>query len=273
MENEVLHRAMKGDINSFHLLFSEFKEDLKTYLYRLLADRNDTEDLTHDTFVKAFDKLSSFKAQSNLKTWVFAIATNLAYDFLKSRKRWASDILDQAKEKAGEYDYVKGYLKKAAADPNGAFELKEHIDFCFTCISKTIPLEQQIAIMLIDIYDFKVKEAAQIMGKGEAAVKHYIRFARRTMIEVYDNRCALINKKGVCHQCSELNNWLNPKRSFQLQKMEIEWIGSSGSDKKELFKLRETLIKNIHPLKAKGSHLHEAFMKLHRLCAGEIESL
>ena len=127
--------------------------------------------------------------------------------------------------------------------------------------------------MLIDIYDFKVKEAALILNKGESAVKHYIRFARKTMIEIYDNRCALVNKKGVCHQCSQLNNWLNPKQNFQQQKMEVEWIESKSIDKKELFKLRETLVKNIHPLQAKGTHLHEAFMNLHRLCADEIKSL
>ena len=108
-EETTLQKATKGDINSFHLLFSELKDELKSYLYRLLADRNDTEDLWHDTFIKAFDKLNLFKQQSTLKTWVFTIATNLAYDFLKIRKRWAPDILDRAKENAGEHSYVRDY--------------------------------------------------------------------------------------------------------------------------------------------------------------------
>jgi len=275
MKPDDIKLAMKGDINAFHAVFADFKDELKSFLFRLVADRNDAEDLTHDTFVKAFDKIASFKNESSIKTWVFSIGTHMAYDFLKKRNRWAVDILDQAKETAGKHKYVRDYLKQSSEnDVHGRFDLAEHIDFCFTCISKTLPIEQQVALILTDIYDFKAKEVALILNKGEAAVKHYIRFARETMIEIYDNRCALVNKKGICHQCSQLNNWLNPKQNFQVQKMKIELIkqGESG-DKKELFRLRESLVKNINPLKADGNDLHESFMKLHRLCAGEIESL
>lgn len=275
MTTDNIKLAMKGDINAFHSVFADFKDELKSFLYRLVADRNDAEDLTHDTFVKAFDKISTFKNESTIKTWVFTIATHLAYDFLKKRNRWAADILDQAKETAGKHKYVRDYLKQSSEkDVHGRFDLAEHIDFCFTCISKTIPIEQQVALILTDIYDFKAKEVAVILNKGESAVKHYIRIARETMIDIFDNRCALVNKKGVCHQCSQLNNWLNPKQNFQVQKMKIELIKQAGTaDKKELFRLREDLVKNINPLKADGSDLHESFMKLHRMCAGEIQTL
>lgn len=264
---------MEGGINSFHNSFIEFKDELKSYLYRLVADRNDCEDLAHDTFLRAFDKLETFKGDSTLKTWVFSIATNLAYNFLKTRKRWAPNILDLARTRAGKSASVRDFLSSATTEPYGSFELKEHINFCFTCISKTIPLEEQLAIILIDIYDFKIKDAALILGKGESAVKHYIRDARNTMNTVYENRCALVNKNGVCHQCSQLNNWLNPINNFNKQKKEIKWIDGKNADKTELFQLRTDLIRNIDPLKAKGANLHENFMRLHRLCAGEINSL
>ncbi|MBA4053525.1 MAG: RNA polymerase subunit sigma-24, partial [Marivirga sp.] len=77
---EILKKALAGDINSFQTLFSEFQPQLRSYLYRLLTDRNDVNDLAHDTFIRAFDKIATFKQESSLKTWVFRIATNLAYD-------------------------------------------------------------------------------------------------------------------------------------------------------------------------------------------------
>ena len=99
MENEeILKSALKGDINAFQTLFAEFQNQLKSYLYRLLTDRNDVDDLTHDTFIRAFDKLSTFRQDSSLKTWVFTIATHLAYDHLKKLKRWPADAQDQAAE-------------------------------------------------------------------------------------------------------------------------------------------------------------------------------
>jgi RNA polymerase sigma-70 factor, ECF subfamily len=50
MDNEALKMAADGDINSFQQLFSQFQGQLKSYLYRLLASRNDAEDLTHGIF-------------------------------------------------------------------------------------------------------------------------------------------------------------------------------------------------------------------------------
>src|ERR1700736_5019581 len=92
---EILKKALAGDINSFQTLFAEFQNQLKSYLYRLLTDRNDVDDLTHDTFIRAFDKISTFNQDSSLKTWVFKIATNLAYDHLRKLKRWPTDAQDQ----------------------------------------------------------------------------------------------------------------------------------------------------------------------------------
>ena len=76
--DHALGKALNGDINAFQSLFAAFQPQLKSYLYRLLANRNDAEDLTHDTFIRAFDQLHTFKGESTLKTWVFRIATNLA---------------------------------------------------------------------------------------------------------------------------------------------------------------------------------------------------
>lgn len=73
-EQALLDQATRGDIKAFHQLYAPFQRSLKSYLYRLTASRTDAEDLTHDTFVRAFDKLVSFKGKSSLKTWVF---TNL----------------------------------------------------------------------------------------------------------------------------------------------------------------------------------------------------
>ena len=66
-KDEILKNALTGDIKSFQILFAEFQNQLKSYLYRLLADRNEVDDLTHDTFIRAFDKISTFNQDSSLR--------------------------------------------------------------------------------------------------------------------------------------------------------------------------------------------------------------
>ena len=131
------------DINSFQTLFAEFQDQLKSYLYRLLTDRNEVDDLTHDTFIKAFEKISTFKGDSSLKTWVFTIATHLAYDHLRKLKRWRPDAQDRGADLAiGSEDVRRAFWTVHDTSGAGAYEMREHIDFCFTCISKTLPSQE-----------------------------------------------------------------------------------------------------------------------------------
>src|ERR1700753_4028991 len=156
---EILKSAISGDINAFQTLFAEFKNQLRSYLYRLLTDRNDVDDLLHDTFIRAFTKIGTFKQDSSLKTWVFKIATNLAYDHLRKLKRWPADAQDQGAILAiGTEEIGQSFRIVQQTANSGAYEMKEHIDFCFTCISKTLPIENQVALILKDIYDFQIKE-------------------------------------------------------------------------------------------------------------------
>lgn len=157
--------------------------------------------------------------------------------------------------------------------PHGDFEIREHIDFCFTCISKTLPLAEQVALILKDVYSFKIKEIVEIINKSEAKVKHLIRDARQKMVEIFDARCALINKTGACHQCSELNGIFNPKQNIQeeLVKLDLVKAGESG-DGAELLKLRTQLVAAIDPLNADGTDLHDLFMLHLREVIGEVKS-
>jgi RNA polymerase sigma-70 factor (ECF subfamily) len=275
LNEQTLKLALNGDINAFQKLFAEFQNQLKSYLYRLLTDRNDAEDLTHDTFVKAFDKINTFKGQSSLKTWIFQIATNMAYDHLKRHKRWQPEAQDQAKALALSDKNVYDAINLVSyASGEGAYDMREHIDFCFTCISKTLPIEQQVALILKDIYEFSVKEISQILGNTEGVVKHLLIDARKTMTTIFDHRCALINKNGVCNQCSELNGVHNPKQNQQAALMKLELVKANKKfNREELYDLRTQLVKNIDPLRSKGADLQDFIMKCTRKAIGEIDRL
>lgn len=78
-------------------LTKEFEQSgakLKSYILRITASVADAEDIVHDSFIKAAEKLDSFKGQSSLKTWIFAIASNLAKDNARAKKHWAENVTD-----------------------------------------------------------------------------------------------------------------------------------------------------------------------------------
>ena len=270
-KEEVLQLALSGDINAFQTLFAEFQSQLKSYLYRLLTERNDVEDLAHDTFIRAFSKISTFNQDSSLKTWVFKIATNLAYDHLRKKKRWEADAQDRAADLAiGSEEIRQVFWMIHDTSPTGAYEMREHIDYCFTCISKTLTIESQVALILKDIYDFQTKEICLVLGKTEGVVKHLLNDARSIMTDIFEYRCALINKNGVCHQCSHINGIFNPKQNQQEELMKLELVKASKKfNREQLFELRTMLVKAIDPLHASGTDFHESIMTCLRTAIGE----
>jgi RNA polymerase sigma-70 factor (ECF subfamily) len=272
MHNEqVLQQAIAGDINAFQTLFAQFQPQLKSYLYRLLTDRNDVDDLTHDTFIRAFSKISTFNQESSLKTWVFKIATNLAYDHLRKQQRWQPDAQDRAADLAiGSEEIRKAFWMVHNTSPAGAYEMREHIDYCFTCMAKTLPIENQVTLILKDIYDFQIKEISQILQKTEAIIKHLLNDARTTLTDIFEHRCALINKEGVCHQCSHINEIYNPRQNQQEELMKLELVkGSKKYNRESLFALRTLLVKAIDPLHASGADFHDELMHCLRTAIGE----
>jgi len=237
--------------------FNQAGGQLKSYILRITASVADAEDIAHDTYIKATEKIDTFKGQSSVKTWLFAIASNLAKDNLRARKRWVENVTDIAKEAAhSNPQFFREAMLIQSTSPQGQFEIREHIAFCFTCIAKSLPLEQQIGILLKEVYEFKVSEIAQILDTTDAMVKYYLHTGRLKMITVFEGRCALINKQGVCHQCSELNGVFNPKQKFQEEVVKIDMAREAGKkDKEHLFDLRMKVIQGIDPFESNGAGL------------------
>jgi len=245
---------------TLELLNKEFESNigqLKSFLLRITASKADAEDLAQDTYLKAVDKITTFRGESSLKTWLFTIASNLAKDNLRAKKRWPENVTDISRASALSHNqFFEEAMTIRTTSPQGQFEVKEHIVFCFTCISKSLPLEQQLCLFLKEVYEFKVSEIVTILDTTEAMVKYYLHTGRAKMISIFDGRCALINKEGVCHQCSELNGIFNPKQNMQeeLMKLELAKEAEKG-DKGHLFDLRMQLLKEIDPFKSKAAEL------------------
>lgn len=250
------------DQQEFTSCYELIKGQLKSYILRMTASVQDTEDILQDTWLKASGNFASFRGESSLKTWIFSIASNLAIDHLRKKKRWPANVTDICKEAALKNEnHFREAMHIIKHSEHAKFEIREHIAFCFLCIAKSLPLEQHLCLLLKEIYEFKIKEVARILGTTQALVKYHLYSARQKMIEIFDGRCALINKEGICHQCTELNGIFNPRQNAQEELMKIKMHKHAGSSNKDaLFDLRMEVLKDIDPF---NSRAHE--LQLHHL--------
>jgi RNA polymerase sigma-70 factor (ECF subfamily) len=237
--------------------FITIRGELKSFLLRMTASAQDAEDLVQDTYVRAQAKIGTFRGESSLKTWIFSIASNLARDLWKSRKRWPETVTDLCREEAlGNRQFFQEAMHIRQASPQGNFEIKEHIAFCFTCIAKSLPLDGHIVILQKEVYGFKVREISQILQMSEAMVKYNLHVSRSKMIEIFDHRCSLINKQGICHQCTELNGIFNPKQKAQEELLKIEMAREAENrTREELFTLRMKILQELDPFESGAAEL------------------
>ena len=251
--------SYKMDSNeSFQNEFIAFNDELKSFIYRLVTHRQEAEDIAQETYVKVFKNISSFKQKSSFKTWVFSIATNLAKDSLRARERWGEDWMELVKDAHVENkELLQKKFEVARNSEQGKFVIREHINYCFNCINKTLLLTHQICLLLKEVYDFKIKEIVLITGLNEGKVKHALADARKDMIRIFENKCALINKEGICHQCTGLNKRFNPEQNTQVEINKIKMVKEArNKNYEQLLNLRFQLAKTIDPLKGEGIDLH-----------------
>lgn len=243
--------------------FLAFSGQLKSYLFRISASKQDAEDLLQDTYLKVFDKIDSFQGKSSFKTWVFSIATNLARDTFRVQERWGENWMDLVKD--AHVADPKLFAKKREileSSTEGKFILSEHLNYCFNCTSKTLLLNEQICVWLKEVYEFKVSEIMQITGLSEGKVKHAIADARKNLIRIFKSKCALINKKGTCSQCTGLNKMYNPDQDAHIEANKMKMVKEqTKSNYEQLLDLRLELVKSIDPLSGKTSSLHHYLLQ------------
>jgi RNA polymerase sigma-70 factor (ECF subfamily) len=147
--------------------------------------------------------------------------------------------------------------------------MREHIDFCFTCIMKTLPLEEQIALMLSDLYDFADVEAAEVLQISVEGFGGLRQRARTAMAGIFERRCALITQRGACRQCAELNALFNPHQAEQQELTKLALVQAAQDPAgRDLLAVRTALVRSIDPVTAAGTNLHEVMMQVVRQASG-----
>ncbi|MDQ2854744.1 MAG: sigma-70 family RNA polymerase sigma factor [Acidobacteriota bacterium] len=84
---DLIARACQGDQESFRLIFERYSRPVIGFLYDLVSDRELAEELTQETFVRAYRNLATMREETKLSTWLFGIARNVAREALRARVR------------------------------------------------------------------------------------------------------------------------------------------------------------------------------------------
>jgi RNA polymerase sigma-70 factor (ECF subfamily) len=173
-------------------------EALRGLARRLVGDP-DAEDVVQEGLLRASRSLAEFRGDCSLRTWLYSITARVALDQLRAAKRWRNQAMVDACDERG-----RSQLEAKFADPSVAFDVEQHIAFCFSCVGRSLEPEQAAALVLREVLQLDNRECARVMELSESSFRHTHAAARKAMQETYEGLCALVRKGGACHQCSTL---------------------------------------------------------------------
>jgi RNA polymerase sigma-70 factor (ECF subfamily) len=257
-ESRLVEKAREGDSLAFGSLVEPWRKPLFGYIYRMVMLRQDAEDLLQDVLVRVLEGIRTYRGDARFKSWLFGIATHVCLDHLRSKKRWRveAQLIGEQETKSNPESF--GNVQNLMRQPEFSFEIREHIAFCFSCIARTLPPEEQAAVMLKEVLGFTAQEAAGILGVSEPVFRHRLSAARAKMSEDYKGLCALINKEGLCYQCSGLQA-VAPEGHRGPDLVQIEVAPGVAMNAENLFDARLAIVRDADLEAGRTRVLHDLF--------------
>ncbi|WP_411816382.1 RNA polymerase sigma factor [Hyphococcus sp. DH-69] len=172
-DNQLVQQVLaQNDATAFELIMRRHNQRLYRLARSILKDADDAEDVVQETYLRAFQKLESFRADSELSTWLSRIAINTAYRRLRRRGRVVF-FEDFASPKNEGDDPHPAFIEGVESEePSPEFQmqitqlrslLQEAIDM--------LPLEFRTVFVLAKVDGRSVKEIATILSINEQTVK------------------------------------------------------------------------------------------------------
>jgi RNA polymerase sigma-70 factor (ECF subfamily) len=169
---DLIERACAGDQEAFRLLFERYACPILSFIYDLVLERDLAEELTQETFVRAYQKLSTLRDRASFSTWLFGIGRNVSREALRLRSRRGRNLPETEVSLLERED--RG---RSPADELFGKELNQTIRAALRSLDEDKRLVFTLRVFQQRSYD----EIAQITGFSLSKVKTDLRRARAQM--------------------------------------------------------------------------------------------
>lgn len=175
-DRDLVDRARQGDVEAFGQLVRRHQQRIHRLAIHMLRDRAEAEDVTQETFIRAYQALARFDGRSEPYTWLYRIAVNLSLNTIRSRK--SSKTTDDARIEG----VVAETRPSAKADPPGDAARKEqYFKLCegIDALSETL----RTTLILVCVDGKSHEEVGAILGAPEGTIAWRVHEARRKLKE------------------------------------------------------------------------------------------
>jgi RNA polymerase sigma-70 factor, ECF subfamily len=167
-DSELVQQICASDAAAFDELMRRYKRPVVNFVYRLLGNPEDAQDVAQDVFVRVYQNIDTYRPETRFSTWLFALARNAAIDRLRWRKRHPAEPLDSVPQLMA---------SSGTAEEVAVREIGEEIA---TAVAK-LPEDQRVALVLAEYQGLSSAEIAGVMRCSEKSVESRLYRAKQTL--------------------------------------------------------------------------------------------
>jgi RNA polymerase sigma-70 factor (ECF subfamily) len=176
IEKRLIQRAQRGDEASTRQLIDYHKDRLYAFIWRIIRNHHDAEEICQDAFLKAFASLDTFSSEYRFSTWLFTIGYRLCLNTMRRRKMLSGDV---------DLSGVASDRANAAAATAQTEEARRLKDVVWGTVER-LSEPQRAAIVLFYRHEQSCQEIAQVLQLPVATVKSHLHRARARLREMLE---------------------------------------------------------------------------------------
>ena len=169
-EGRLVRQAQGGDLAAYTELVRRYRERIYQTIFRFTRNHEDTDDLAQETFLRAFKELRRFRRRSGFYTWIYRIALNLSFNYLKKRKK-EMDWQERSRRLAAFKEGTPPGPESASASRELGGLLVDAVD--------SLPRAYNAAFSLVAFQGLSHRQAARVLGCSENTVSWRMHKARK----------------------------------------------------------------------------------------------
>jgi len=177
---DLVERSQAGDLRAFDELVTRYRGKVYAMIVNMIHNEADAWDLAQDAFVKAWKALPRFEARSNFYTWLYRIAHNVTYDWLRKKKVRGDGTEFDDTIRTDVIEAAAPTAPKGVARPDQNAENTELRSRIESAINKLSP-DHRAVILLKEVDGMKYQEIADTVGCSIGTVMSRLFYARKKL--------------------------------------------------------------------------------------------
>ena len=174
----LVERARNKDLDAYNQLFEEYYSRIYSLIYNMTSNKEDTEDLVSEVFMKAYQSLDKFQGKSSFYTWIYRIAINRTINYVKKRKRRSALSLNEIDHGVERDDsYIELSSKESPFRDTAINELQENLNIALQTLSE----KHRAVVVLHDIQGIPHDKIAEMLGVSSGTVRSRLFYARQQL--------------------------------------------------------------------------------------------